>query len=322
LPTARGWELENDLEAVELSLAGVAADHGSRIEEAARTCLSAGGKRLRPLLTCIVLRALGHDPCEHIDLVAAVELAHAGSLLHDDVIDGAQTRRGRQAVHLVFDVSTAILAGDLLLTQAVGRAASQGSSQLQTALATAVTDLCSGASLEHERLFDLAVDVAHARRVNRLKTASLFAYAAQAGALISGAGLPIQAAARSYGTALGEAFQTTDDLLDVWGDPELMGKPIGQDLMAGEITVPTAVALERDPELGHDVAALWRAGADGERLLPQLRARMERAGALSATRSMAAADAAQAVAALTELPASPWRDRLEALAETVVVRER
>lgn len=314
-----------DLERVEGELAAVCAAPQSRIERVARHALDGGGKRARPRLTFAVGRALGRDLGPDVALVVASELAHAGSLLHDDIIDGARTRRGRAAGHVAFDVSTAILAGDLLLTLAMERVAGRGPRALQTALAAAVRDLTLGAAFERERLYDLGAGLDHARYVNRLKTGALFAYAAEAGAILSGAHDAVRAAAHAYGLALGEAFQTTDDLLDLTGDPATLGKPIGQDVAAGEITVPVALALERDPGLDDVVQEVWRAtrsGADPGDLLVELRDRMRLSGALSTAMRIAREDADRARAALDLLPAGPWRDRLGDLACAAVERRK
>jgi octaprenyl-diphosphate synthase len=317
-------QAEQDLTLIETELAAVCGQPASRIEHAACHALDGGGKRARPRLTTTVLRALGCDPSPHLGLVIAVELAHAGSLLHDDVIDDSATRRGRPAGHVAFDVPTAILAGDLLLTLAMERVAGRGPRRLQVALAVAVRQLSQGASLERERLFDDGADPGHARTVNRLKTAALFAYAAEAGAILAGAEPPVCGAARAYGLALGQAFQTTDDLLDLQGDPTRLGKPVGQDLVAGEITLPVAMALEREPELRHVVREVWRrtrANADTSALLLELRDRMVASGTMAAAVTRAEDDAAAACARLAGLPAGPWRDALHELALSAVARQ-
>jgi octaprenyl-diphosphate synthase len=234
-------ELERDRKAIENRLAVAIDSNGARIDDAARRSLLNGGKRVRPLLTCAVLRALGEDPADHIDVVVAVEMAHAGSLLHDDIIDESQTRRGRLTGHVEFDVPTAVLAGDRLVVLAVEQLARGGSSELLVRFSTAIKDLCVGESLERECHFDASVGLQQVRQINRLKTASLFAYAAEAGAMLAGSPPRLRRAAHSYGMALGEAFQITDDHLDFCGDPQVMGKSIGQDLSAGVVTVPGRV---------------------------------------------------------------------------------
>jgi octaprenyl-diphosphate synthase len=296
----------------------------TRIESAARHGLLDGGKRVRPLLTCAALRALGKNPKEHIDLVVTVEMAHAGSLLHDDVIDESPTRRGHVTAHVEFDTPTAVLAGDRLVMLAVEHLARGGPRELLIRFCEAVKDLCIGESLERDRRYDSTVGLEQVREVNRLKTAALFGYAAEAGAILAEAPPRLRRGARDYGLAVGEAFQTTDDHLDFCGDPGAMGKSIGQDLVAGVITVPVAIALERSPALREDVLRVWRARGDDELsgCLARLRKGMTEVGALSATLRLAAADAARAARAIRSLPVSPWRDRLADLARAIVERER
>jgi geranylgeranyl pyrophosphate synthase len=318
-------EGEQDLLEIERELAAVCGEPVTRIEKAARHALDGGGKHARPRLTNAVLRALGRDPRPHASLVIAVELAHNGSLLHDDVIDGSATRRGSAAGHVAFDVPTAILAGDMLLTLAMERVAEAGPRRLQVALAVAVRQLSQGASLEREFLFDDQVGTEHARRVNHLKTAVLFSYAAEAGAVLAEACDDVCAAARGYGLSLGQAFQTTDDLLDLCGDPSRLGKPIGQDLAAGEVTLPVALALEREPALRGLVHEIWqrtREGGSAQQVVLELRRRMDANGALAAARRLAEEDASRACSELDALPAGPWRDILRELALGVVARER
>lgn len=316
-------ELAGDRIGIERSLERVGAAQRTRLAAVARHHLAGGGKRVRPLLTCAVMRALGEDPERWLDLIAAVEMVHTGSLLHDDVIDGAQTRRGRRAAHLVFDAHAAILAGDSLLSWAFERVAREGSRELQIALGEAVCDLGEGEALERERLGDDRVEVAHVRRVNRLKTASLFAYAAEAGAILCGASSALRAAARGYGLGLGEAFQTTDDLLDWTGDGLTLGKPPGQDLEAGLVTVPVALGLDRHPGLREEIRAFWerRGQPGGAARVAAMRARLEAVGALSATLALAEADAARATAALEPFPPSPWVGHLGRLAEIAASRD-
>jgi octaprenyl-diphosphate synthase len=323
LPSRAIHELRRDRRTIERALAGAIGAEGTRIDAAARHGLLDGGKRVRPLLTCAVLRALGENPASHVDLIVAVEMAHAGSLLHDDVIDESATRRGHVTAHVEFDVPTAVLAGDRLVMLAVEHLAGRGPNDLLVRFCAAVKDLCIGESLERERRFDPMVDLEQVREVNRLKTAALFGYAAEAGAVLAGAPARIRRAARDYGEAVGEAFQTTDDHLDFCGDPSAMGKSIGQDLVAGVVTVPLAIALERSPALRDDVRRIWSEQDDGAipARVAALRERMAEVGALSATLRLATDDAARAETAIRSLPASPWRNRLADLARAIVERE-
>lgn len=315
-------DLQRDLHAIEASLTRACSEHELRTEAAARMLLASGGKRVRALLTCAVCRAVGGDPSPHVDLAAAVELAHSGSLLHDDILDGAETRRGRQCAHLVFDVSTAILAGDFLLILALERVASSSSSSLRSCFSSALKKLCTGEALERERRFDATVALAHSRRVNRLKTASLFEYAAEAGAILGGGDSEDRSAARSYGIAVGEAFQLTDDLLDVQGNPATVGKSVGMDLKAGLVTVPVAIALELEPALRSSVRRIWQLGEKAGRSVAQLCDRMDRIGAFASTRELVIECTDRACAAVESLPAGPWRDQLSAFACAIARRQQ
>lgn len=315
-------ELRADREAVEASLRDVGTEHSLRLGDAARHLLGAGGKRLRALLTCAAARALGFDPRPHAAVVAVVELVHAGSLLHDDVLDAATVRRGRPSVHTAYDVHTAILAGDLLFSWAFDRLARAGPRELQIALGAASRAVCEGEVLERERRRDPTVEVAHVRRVHRLKTAALFGYAAEAAALLAAAAPGLRVALRDYGLALGESFQAVDDLLDWEGRPETLGKPSGQDLAEGLVNLPLALGAERDPALRDAARACWDAEPEvqsARRL--ELRDALRRSGAFDAARALAREDARRAVAALGVLPAGPWRDWLEVAAVAAAERD-
>jgi octaprenyl-diphosphate synthase len=312
--------IERDRLAVERTLAQLLGTPETRIDEAASRELLAGGKRLRPLLTCVVMRVLGRDPLPHLRHVVPVELAHTGSLLHDDIIDEATTRRGLEAAHLAFDVPTAVLAGDNLVVLALEQLARGAPPELLGALCGAIRELCAGESLERERRFDDSVELDHCRRVSRLKTASLFGYAARAGAILAGAAESVGRAAEAFGVGLGLAFQTTDDLLDFRGDPSALGKPIGRDLELGMVTVPLAIALERDRSLRRLVRSFWRDGKQAGRTLERIHERMARVGAFAETRRLAAEDAARAMAALGSLPSSRWRDHLREIARNLLQR--
>jgi len=316
--------LARDRRAIEKALAAALGSDETRIEQAARHGLLGGGKRVRPLLSCAVLRALGKNPAPFIDRLIAVEMAHAGSLLHDDIIDASTTRRGRLAAHIEFDVPTAVLAGDRLVILGVEQVATGGPTELVVSFCSAVNDLCIGESLEREHRFDTNVTFDDVREVNRLKTASLFAYAAAAGAILAGTSERVRRAARIYGSAVGEAFQTTDDLLDLCGDPKAMGKSIGQDLLEGVVTLPVVIALERSPDLRDDLQNVWKSKDNGERsaAIAQLRDRVDETGAFAETLRLAGEDAARAADAIMALPRGAWRDRLATLAASIVNRKR
>ncbi len=312
-------QIEADRQAIEVALHVVTSSRSSRVATIARDSLTAGGKRLRPLLTCTVMRALGADPLRQMELIIASELVHTASLLHDDVVDGAAERRFHKTAHLRFDVPSAILAGDYLLSWALEKLAVAGIHDLQIILARTIMELTEGEILERERRGDVHATLAHVREVNRLKTAALFAYAAEAGVILANGSLLQRQAARMYGQSLGNAFQVIDDLLDWFGDPHATGKPRGQDLVQGLITIPTALACEKDAGFKQHVTSLLARDVTADGIV-QVSAELERLGAFTATRTMARADTEQAVAALGVFPANVWRDQLASGAHAALHR--
>jgi geranylgeranyl pyrophosphate synthase len=186
------------------------------------------------------------DPC--VQAAAAVELLHVGTLSHDDVMDEADTRRGAPSVNARWGNARAILTGDVLIARAIRTVAELGPEEARV-LAKTLEDLCQGQAMESATLFDTTRTHAAYLRTIELKTASLFATGCQLGAL--SAGLEPQRALRfaAFGRAIGMAFQVVDDVLDLVGSPERLGKPAGSDLRAGVLTLPVIDALERTPEL-------------------------------------------------------------------------
>jgi octaprenyl-diphosphate synthase len=325
--------MDEDLLLVERSLAALERLESSRIDGAARHLLEAGGKRLRPLLTCAFLRGCGGDPAPVADIVSAVELVHVGSLLHDDVIDAADVRRGRPAAHRRYDTHTAVLAGDLLLSRAFERLARGPSPKsLEVAMADTVRDLSVGEVLEREARFDLDDGgdrrVAAVLRTNSLKTASLIAYACEAGAILAGAPEEARTRCRAFGRDVGEAFQIVDDLLDWEGDPRVTGKPWGRDLSEGHVNLPAALGCASSRAVRVAVRAFWEAEQEGaEALLGQARLAAVRAllaekGALEAARALAQERLEAALGALEAVPSPLWRARIAALGERMVDRAR
>jgi len=303
-----------DRELVNRALESALAGNQGRIGRAAAHLVEAGGKRARPLLSCALARALGVDPGAHPGALISSELVHTASLLHDDLVDGAALRRGMAAAHLRFDPRTAVMAGDLLMSEALRILACDGYVTLVQAAAETVADMARGQVLEAELRQDLTVTGEQLLLVNRLKTASLIAFAARVGARLGQATEQQERQAARFGSLLGEAFQLVDDLLDWTGDPAMTGKPVGQDLREGKVTYPARLALDRDPDLAPVVKRIWAAPGQHPELLDLVRGSMERAGSLEETRALAADLVAQALAALAALPASPWTEHLAAYA--------
>lgn len=267
----------------------------------------AGGKRLRPLLTALGCGAVDHAGTAGLHCVG--ELIHLGSLLHDDVVDDADTRRGRPAAQTVYGNAAVILTGDFCLARAVLLAATDGGHAAVTALAEAVTAMAEGEVLQLQRAGNLSTSLDEYLEMVDKKSAALIAWCAQAGALAAGDDAAAEVLA-AYGRSVGVAFQITDDVLD-YGGPT--GKPPGQDLEERKLTLPLLYAMERIPDLRA------RVEADG-RDVPALLAEIRASGALDAALAEARRRVDRAVDGLGALPPSPYRDALAVLGRYLVDR--
>ncbi len=243
---AGGAELTRIMDRVEQRMGELAAGHGPVLARHAGDTISAGGKRLRPLLVCL---AAGTPPPETDGLVraaVAVELVHGATLVHDDVLDGSALRRGRPTVVATGGRGAATATGDLLFSRAFAELAGGGSVESVRVLARASRELALGELTQREDAYRLDVTVERYLARCRLKTAVLFRAACELGALEAG-GEP--EALGAFGERIGLAFQILDDVLDVTGPPERTGKPRGTDLLDGTVTLPLIVARQRDAEL-------------------------------------------------------------------------
>lgn len=235
-------DLPDRLAAVDDRITSTLGHDGALLGPAAVRVAVSGGKRLRPLFT-IVAAATGDVFDERvIDAAAAVELVQVGSLVHDDILDKAATRRGRPTINAVEGVNHAVLAGDYILARAAELAA-RVSQQAASLIAGALGDLCEGQVLEMRDTFDPARSVdAHLASI-RGKTAALFECACRLGAQCAGLGEENTHALARFGDAFGMGFQVLDDILDLIGDEERLGKPTGNDIASGVYTLPVLSAL-------------------------------------------------------------------------------
>jgi geranylgeranyl pyrophosphate synthase len=234
---------------VEELLTEVAAGHGAILAEHAGSTISAGGKRLRPLL--VILASAGATDGDGIVRAAtAVELVHSATLVHDDVLDLAPLRRGRPTVFAVAGRAAATQTGDLLFSRAFALLALNDDPEQVRALSDAGSALARGELLQRADAWDATIPLDRYLRRCELKTARLFEAACIMGALEGGAGVDGAEALREFGRRIGLAFQILDDVLDVEGPAERTGKHRGTDLLDGTVTLPFILARERDPELG------------------------------------------------------------------------
>jgi geranylgeranyl pyrophosphate synthase len=270
---------------VEERLAGLAAGHGPVLGEHAGATIAAGGKRLRPLL---VLLAAGDPPADPADVVAAaaaVELVHSATLVHDDVLDAADLRRGRPTVWARAGRELATATGDMLFSRAFAELAATGSVEAVRALSRATSALAHGELLQREDAWDAGVTVERYLRRCELKTARLFEAACELGALAAGRPDAQAGALREFGARIGLAFQLLDDVLDVSGPAERTGKHRGTDLLDGTVTLPLILARARDAGLARADLRAVRTAAQAEALCD----RIEATGVLAEARDRALA---------------------------------
>ncbi len=235
-----------DMERIETALQGSVLSSDPFLSDVAGHLISAGGKRLRPALAlCAAYAAKGIGPVSDDAITGgvSVELVHLGSLYHDDVIDEAETRRGVPSVNARWSNIVAILAGDYLLARASSLAASLGAN-VAALLAATIGELCRGQVLELQHLFDADRSVDAYTSAIEGKTASLFGTACRVGGMVSAVDDPTLDALTAFGHHLGMCFQIVDDVLDVTGTDESLGKPAGNDILEGVYTLPVIHALE------------------------------------------------------------------------------
>ncbi|MFN3420885.1 MAG: polyprenyl synthetase family protein [Armatimonadota bacterium] len=206
--------------------------------------LSAGGKRLRPALTMLSAQIAGDINSRTIAFAAAVELMHTATLIHDDVIDKAELRRGRATVHTLWGNEAAVMCGDFLYATAFNILAEDGDIEVIQAMAQTSSQICEGEVLELQLAFNPNITETQCIEIARMKTAELMAAACKIGAMSVGADGKIVKALESFGRNLGIAFQIVDDVLDLEGSVEEIGKPVGSDLIEGKVTLPVRLALD------------------------------------------------------------------------------
>jgi geranylgeranyl pyrophosphate synthase len=305
------------MDAVERRLREVAAAYAGPLGEASRSTLAAGGKRVRPLLTLLSARRRTSFPAAVIRAAAAVELLHMATLVHDDVLDRAELRRGRATVAHEFGVDTAVSAGNYLLARAFVELAGTGSAAAVDVLSETAVGLSEGEVLQRREAYDVTLGrEAYQRRCER-KTADLFAAACGLGALLSGLDEREQRALSRYGRLLGLAFQVLDDILDVSGDESRTGKRPGADVRDGTVTLPLIFALEARP----DLAPRFRDGAAlDEAAVAAVIVEIRDTGAIERARDVALGFIDAARRTLATCSDDVERDLLEEVARSVVDR--
>ena len=300
-----------DMERVDTTILSRTGSDVAMIPEVANHLISSGGKRLRPMLTLATAGLSGYRGDGHIKLAAAVEFMHTATLLHDDVVDESDMRRGKLAARMLWGNEASVLVGDFLLGQAFRMMVEVGSLPALDILSTAATIIAEGEVMQLAAAKDTTTTEDAYLAVIRAKTAALFAAACEVGPVLAGSGKADAAAARSYGTNLGIAFQLIDDALDYGGHATKLGKNVGDDFREGKITLPVVLSFRRGSE---SERAFWRKCLEDGRIadgdLETAVATMKRHRALEDTIERARHYGAMARDALEIFPASPWKDAL------------
>ncbi|MBE3557020.1 MAG: polyprenyl synthetase family protein [Firmicutes bacterium] len=327
MPKVAAWEteaqdptgaLQAGLQAVEARLASQVESTSGPIKQSARLLLEAGGKRLRP--TLVLLAAQFGDPDRRAveDVAAAIELLHMATLLHDDVVDDAPVRRGAPTARSHWGDQVAMSAGDFLFGRALSLLADLPYPQLHLRLARTIVAISTGELEQLRDLWRTQQGLLRYLRRTRRKTALLIQSACELGAIVAEVPAPQQALLAQYGYALGMAFQITDDLIDMLGATEEAGKPVGNDLRQGNLTLPVLYALWQQPNG-------WLARAIGARVeIPIADAvkEIDQLGGFAYTLRVALRYQQEAVAAAEALPTGVWQQMLRRIAQDVVGRRQ
>lgn len=302
-----------DLRAFEERLPAQLTSSVAFIQAIGEDLVTAGGKRLRPSLAFLTGKLLGADPEATMRVALAVELLHSASLLHDDLIDDADTRRGTEAAFRRYGNVVSVMSGDFMLARVLGLLADSGSTAFTRLMSSTAAAICEGEVLQFQvaSLGDYSYD--NYLRIIEGKTASLMAAAVEGVAIMAGADASQRAALARFAMAYGRAFQMQDDYLDLLGDEATLGKPVGGDLREGKATYPVlALILEGGPD---EARVILERRARNEGDVKRMAQLVLAHGADAAARARIAAEADDALAALTTFGPSPAAAALAALAE-------
>jgi len=312
-PVAEDMVLVDDLlesiKRVEISALARMLDHA----------LYGRGKRLRPALVLLAGTLGDYNLNRLVPLGAAIELLHTASLVHDDVVDGAQSRRGRPTTNAVFDNAITVLLGDYMFANAAEMVTRTGSLPVTRLFAQALMKMTSGELDQDAAAFDVGKDIQNYLWRIGGKTAALFANATEGGAMLAGCSEAEVEALRAYGYNVGMAFQIVDDILDFTGDEAEMGKPVGSDLIEGTITLPALLLLERHPQ-DNPIKKFFTAKRGREEHLRSAIEIVRTSGAVDESMDMAREYVRRANAAITGLPSGDGKRSLMEIGEYILAR--
>jgi octaprenyl-diphosphate synthase len=281
--------------------------------------VNSGGKRMRPVLLLLTSRAFGYEGADHLELAAVVEFIHTATLLHDDVVDASDMRRGQETANSVWGNEASVLVGDFLYSRAFQMMVGLHNMRVMEILSEATNTIAEGEVKQLLNVHNADLDEAGYLDVIRSKTAKLFESSAQLGAVLTGRSEEEERAMAAYGMHLGTAFQLIDDALDYSASSEELGKNIGDDLAEGKPTLPLIHVINHGTP---EQAALVREALEhgGRDRIDEIKQAIESAGAIAYTSRSAQTEADKAIAALSVLPDSPYKEALAALAGFAVQR--
>lgn len=311
--------VDEEMAAVDRLILGELHSDVVLINQIGQYIVQAGGKRLRPMLLLLAAKALDYRGSDHITLATVIEFIHTATLLHDDVVDESSLRRGRDTVNSLWGNAASVLVGDFLYSRAFELMVGVGQMRIMAIMSRTTTAIAEGEVLQLLNCNNPATTETDYLGVIARKTAILFSTAAQLAAVVAGRKGDMEEALRRYGLHLGTAFQLIDDALDYQADPLELGKNLGDDLAEGKPTLPLIYAMERANE--SERALLRHAIEDGNReVFGEVFSVIESTDAIAYTSCRAREEAVKAVAAVSVLPDSPYKQALIGLAQFSVDR--
>lgn len=282
--------------------------------------VNAGGKRMRPMLTVLAARALNYQGNHHIDIAAIIEFIHTATLLHDDVVDESNMRRGRETANALFGNSASVLVGDFLYTRSFQMMTKLSDMKIMDILSDATNIVAEGEVLQLMNCNDADTTEESYMQVIYCKTAKLFEAATRLAAVISHQDEVIEKAMQDYGKYLGTAFQLVDDIMDYTADAKEMGKNVGDDLAEGKPTLPLLYAMKHGNEAQSQLIKEAIETCNGMDNLAEILQTMEETGSLRYTQKIAEQEADKAINALNAIPESDYKQALIALAHIAANR--
>jgi octaprenyl-diphosphate synthase len=309
----------DDMAAVDRLISESLKSDVALVSQVSEYIVMSGGKRLRPMIVLLAARAFGYDGEQHVRASAIIEFIHTATLMHDDVVDSSARRRGKDSANTVFGNQASVLVGDFLYSRAFQMMVDIGSMRIKQILADATNTIAAGEVMQLMNVHDPDTTEEAYRQVIYRKTARLFEAGAQIAAVLADRSPAEEAAMIRFGQELGTAFQLVDDALDFNASADELGKNLGDDLAEGKATLPLIYAMQeatpKDKELIRN--AILEGGLDQ---LENITAVIESTGALQYTAARAQEAADQAIAALSDVPDSEYKQALIAIAEFSVQR--